>query len=131
MNKATMLARKMVCEWGMSEKLGPLTFGKPEGEIFLGREMGVHRNYSEKTAQDIDHEIRNIVEEQHSRALGIVGKNVKKLEKLAEALIKLETLDAQQVDELLGLSKPKKDKKKQAKTTAPGKKKPVKSASKG
>ncbi|MBD3286197.1 ATP-dependent zinc metalloprotease FtsH, partial [candidate division WOR-3 bacterium] len=83
LNKATMLARKMICEWGMSEKLGPLTFGKPEGEIFLGREMGVHRNYSEKTAQEIDQEIKKIVENQHRRALEIIGKNIKKLESLA------------------------------------------------
>lgn len=107
LEKATVLARKMVCEWGMSEKLGPLTFGRIEAEIFLGREMGMHRNYSEKTAQIIDEEIRKIVDEQHTRAREIVSRNVKKLHDMAEALIKNETLDARQVDEILGIIKGK------------------------
>jgi cell division protease FtsH len=107
LEKSTILARKMVCEWGMSNKLGPLTFGRVESEIFLGRELGMHRNYSEKTAQLIDSEIRTIVEGQHGRALGIVAKNLKKLHSLAEALIKQETLDAEQVDSLLGLNEKK------------------------
>ncbi len=105
LEKSTILARKMACEWGMSKKLGPLTFGKAEAEIFLGREMGMHRTYSEKTAQLIDSEIREIVDGQHKRALGIVKRNIKKLHALADALIKLETLNAQQVDEILGLAK--------------------------
>lgn len=105
LDKVTILARKMVCEWGMSKKLGPLTFGKPEAEIFLGREMGMHRNFSEQTAQLIDDEIRSIVESQHKRALEIVTRNIAKLKKLAAALIKYETLGADQVDEILGLSK--------------------------
>jgi len=111
LEKATILARKMVCEWGMSEKLGPLTFGKAESEIFLGREMGLHRNYSEKTAEAIDAEIKVIIEAQYRRALDLVVKNTSKLKGLAEALIKNETLDARQVDEILGLSKQEKPKK--------------------
>lgn len=107
LEKATVLARKMVCEWGMSERLGPLTFGRVEAEIFLGREMGMHRNYSEKTAQIIDEEIRNIVDEQHKRAREIVARNTKKLQDLAESLIKNETLDAKQVDNILGLARDK------------------------
>lgn len=105
LEKTTILARKMVCEWGMSTKLGPLTFGKVEAEIFLGREMGMHRNYSEKTAQLIDSEIRAIIEGQHKRAQGIIEKNVKKLRALADALIKQETLNSMQVDKILGLTK--------------------------
>lgn len=103
LEKATLLARKMVCEWGMSEKLGPLTFGRIEAEIFLGREMGVQRNYSEKTAQMIDEEIRYIVETQHKRTLGIVERNLAKLKILAETLIKQETLDAQDIARILGV----------------------------
>ncbi|TKJ40587.1 cell division protein FtsH [candidate division TA06 bacterium B3_TA06] len=105
LEKTTILARKMVCEWGMSTKLGPLTFGKVEAEIFLGREMGMHRNYSEKTAQLIDSEIRAIIEGQHKRAQRIIEKNVKKLRALADALIKQETLNSMQVDKILGLTK--------------------------
>ncbi len=106
LEKATLLARKMVCEWGMSAKLGPLTFGRIEAEIFLGREMGVQRNYSEKTAQLIDDEIRLIVETQHKRALGIVERNLAKLKNLAETLIKQETLDAQDIARILGTKSP-------------------------
>lgn len=112
LEKATLLARKMVCEWGMSSKLGPLTFGRIEAEIFLGREMGVQRNYSEKTAQLIDDEIRSIVEGQHKRSKDIVERNVSKLKELAETLIKKETLDAQDIDSILGIKdKPNAEKK--------------------
>ena len=126
LEKTTALARKMVCEWGMSDKLGPLAFGRVESEIFLGREMGMHRNYSEKTAQLIDSEIRAIVEGQHRRALEIVGKNLKKLHSLADALIKQETLGTEQVDDILGLNEKKSPKKK-----APSVKKKKTSSSKG
>jgi cell division protease FtsH len=66
--RATALARKMVCEWGMSDKLGPLTFGKKEEEIFLGREIAQHRDYSEKTAIIIDEEVKKIVDSAMDRA---------------------------------------------------------------
>jgi cell division protease FtsH len=99
--RATEIARKMVCEWGMSEKLGPLTFGKKEEEIFLGREIAKHRDYSEKTAIEIDNEVRRIVMEAANRAETILRENSDKLVRLAEALLEREILDGEEIDALL------------------------------
>jgi cell division protease FtsH len=96
--QATHLARSMVCEWGMSEKLGPLTFGKKEGEVFLGREMGSVQTYSEQTARDIDAEVRRIVTEQYERARNVLVENQSLVNRLADALIEYETLDAADID---------------------------------
>ena len=104
---ATHLARKMVCEWGMSERLGPLTFGKKDEEIFLGREMGLHRNFSENTAQLIDEEIKRLVEEQSERAGKLVKDNKTKLVKLARTLLEKEILDGAEVDRILADTEPK------------------------
>ncbi len=101
--KATKLARKMVCEWGMSEKLGPLTYGEKQEEIFLGREIGMHRDYSEDTARDIDEEVKRLVETAERRAVAIVKKNIKKLKALAEALLEKEILDSKEIDKILGI----------------------------
>lgn len=99
--RATVLAKKMVCEWGMSEALGPLTFGKKEEEIFLGKEFGLHRDYSEETAIAIDKEVRKIVEQAHERASGILRENIDKLHKLAEALLERECLDGDEIDRVI------------------------------
>jgi len=99
--KATELARKMVCDWGMSEELGPLTFGKKEEEIFLGREIVQHRDYSEQTAVLIDKEVRRIVETQQKRAEQIVRDNIERLHRLAEALLEREILDGAEIDAVL------------------------------
>ncbi len=99
--RATELARKMVCEWGMSERLGPLTFGKKEEQIFLGREIATHRDYSEHTAQEIDREIRRIVEEAESKATELLSANLDKLHLLAQALLEKEILDGEQIDKIL------------------------------
>ncbi|RJP81329.1 MAG: ATP-dependent metallopeptidase FtsH/Yme1/Tma family protein [Candidatus Zixiibacteriota bacterium] len=99
--RATEIARKMVCEWGMSDKLGPLTFGKKEEEIFLGREIAKHRDYSEQTAIEIDREVREIVTEAAGRAEKILGENVDKLHLLAEALLEREILDGDEIDRVL------------------------------
>jgi cell division protease FtsH len=99
--KATELARKMVCDWGMSEELGPLTFGKKEEEIFLGREIVQHRDYSEQTAVLIDKEVRRIVETQQQRAEQIVQGNIEKLHRLAQALLEYEILDGEEIDAVL------------------------------
>jgi cell division protease FtsH len=107
---ATELARKMVCEWGMSDKLGPLSFGKKEEQIFLGREIAQHRDYSEETAQAIDKEVRRIVEEAYKVAETIVEENVDKLHKLAEALLTYETLEGSEVEAIIAgkeLDRPK------------------------
>jgi cell division protease FtsH len=99
--RATELARKMVCEWGMSEKLGPLTFGKKEEEIFLGREIAKHRDYSELTAQEIDEEVKRIVEEAEKKAFDLLSGNLDKLHLLAEALLEKEILDGEEIDRIL------------------------------
>ena len=100
-DRATQLARKMVCEWGMSERLGPLTFGKKDEEIFLGRELGLHRNFSEETAQLIDEEIKRMVEGQSERASKLVKLNKKKLIRLAKALLEKEILESAEIDRIL------------------------------
>jgi cell division protease FtsH len=94
--KATELARAMVCEYGMSE-LGPLTFGKKEEQIFLGREIAQHRDYSEETSIRIDSEVRKIVTEQYERATRIIRENRDTLVRLAEALLEHESLDGVQI----------------------------------
>jgi cell division protease FtsH len=106
--KATKLARKMVCEWGMSEKLGPLTYGEKQEEIFLGREIGMHRDYSEDTAREIDEEVKKIVETAEHSAETIVKKNLKKLKILATALLEKEILSGDEVDKILDISTSKK-----------------------
>jgi cell division protease FtsH len=98
---ATDLARKMVCEWGMSDKLGPLSFGKKEEQIFLGREIAQHRDYSEKTAQEIDTEVRRLVEEGYRWARELVEENLEALHRLAKALLIFETLDGNDVDKVI------------------------------
>lgn len=98
---ATSIARKMVCEWGMSDHLGPLMYGRKDDAVFLGRELGNQRDYSEDTASRIDGEIRRIVEEQLDRARGLLKGNSEKLERLSLALLELETLDSDQVDNIL------------------------------
>jgi cell division protease FtsH len=99
--RATDLARRMVCEWGMSDVLGPLTFGKKEEAIFLGREIAQHRDYSEQTAQTIDREIRDIVERNYRRAQDILVNKKKTLVDLAEALLVYETLDGEEVEAII------------------------------
>lgn len=98
---ATELARKMVCEWGMSEKMGPLTFGKKEEEIFLGREIARRRDYSETTAVEIDNEVKRLVYENYERAKNILRENLKALRALAEALLEKEVLDAPEIEKII------------------------------
>jgi cell division protease FtsH len=99
--RASELARKMVCEWGMSEKLGPVTFGKKSEEIFLGREITQHRDYSEKTAILIDQEVKRIVQGVYERAEKLIRDNEDKLHLLASALLERENLDGDEIDKLL------------------------------
>ena len=99
--RATDIARKMVCEWGMSDILGPLTFGRKEEAIFLGREISQHRDYSEQTAQTIDREVRDIVERNYQRAKQIIAENIAALHRIADALLEYETIDGEEVDTLI------------------------------
>ncbi len=98
--KATDLARKMVCEWGMSEAMGPMTFGKKGQEIFLGREISQHRDYSENTAISIDNEVRRLITENYERAKQLIHDNMAMLKTLAEALLQKESLDAADVEKI-------------------------------
>jgi len=101
--RATNLARKMVTEWGMSEKLGPLTFGKKDEQIFLGREIAQHKDYSEKTAEDIDGEVRSIVNDAYVGARKILTENSGLLEEFAKRLLDKETMDAMEIDEMIAV----------------------------
>ena len=101
LEKATEMARKMVCEWGMSDKMGPLTFGKSEEHIFLGREMSRAKDYSEDTAILIDSEIKRIVTDCAGRARQMIETNLEKLHTLARALLERESLDGEEIARLL------------------------------
>lgn len=99
--RATELARKMITEWGMSDKLGPLAYGKKDEEIFLGREIATHRDYSEKTAQQIDEEIKRVVSAAEEKTHKLLSENIAKLHALAEALLEREILDGHEIDLVL------------------------------
>ncbi len=99
--RATDIARKMVCEWGMSDNLGPIAYGKKDQEIFLGREIAQHRDYSEKMAQEIDNEVRRIVTGAQERAEKLLNDHIETLHKLASTLLKYEILDGEQIDKIM------------------------------
>jgi cell division protease FtsH len=101
LERATDLARKMVTEWGMSEKLGPLTFGKKDEQIFLGREIARHKDYSEKTAIDIDEEVKKIVIDAYNTSKNLLITNRDILETVAKALLEKETMDGPEIDALI------------------------------
>ena len=104
--RATDIARKMICEWGMSEKLGPITFGKKEEQIFLGREFAQHKDYSESTAVTIDDEVKEIITKNHERARAILTENIDMLNDLALKLIEKESLSGKEIDEIIIARKP-------------------------
>ena len=99
--KATDLARRMVCEWGMSEKLGPMTFGKKEEEIFLGRDFTQKSDYSKSTAIEIDAEIKRIIQESYQQAKKLLTTNLRLLHKIAEQLLEKEVLDGSEIDAIV------------------------------
>ena len=99
--KATDLARRMVCEWGMSEKLGPMTFGKKEEEIFLGRDFTQKTDYSKSTAVEIDAEVTRIIQESYHRAKELLTTNLRLLKKIAEQLLEKEVLDGLEIDAIV------------------------------
>ncbi|MCD6262754.1 MAG: ATP-dependent zinc metalloprotease FtsH [Deltaproteobacteria bacterium] len=107
--RASDLARKMVCVYGMSDKLGPMTFGKQEEQIFLGKEISQHRDYSELTAQKIDEEVNRIVTESYDTAHKLLSDNLEILEKIAQSLLEKETLDGNDIDEIISEFIPKKE----------------------
>jgi cell division protease FtsH len=101
LERATDLARKMVTEWGMSEKLGPLTFGKKDEQIFLGREIAKHKDYSDKIAEEIDEEVKNFVVKAYEAAKNLLLEQYDLLDTFAAALLEKETLDAHEIDQLI------------------------------
>ena len=103
--KASQLARKMVREYGMSKELGPLAFGKEEGQVFLGRAFGRQRDYSRVTAQKIDASVRELVVEGHKKAAQLIGDNLDTLARIAMALLEKETLNSRDIDELMRFDK--------------------------
>jgi cell division protease FtsH len=100
-DRSTEIARKMVCEWGMSGKIGPLAIGQREEQIFLGREFAQRRDYSEETARLIDDEIKAIINQSYEKAKDILQKNMATLHKLASTLLEKEVLDGQQIDQII------------------------------
>lgn len=107
---ATHIARKMVCEWGMSERVGPLTYGNENYEVFLGREFGLHKNISDDTTRIIDEEVKRLVSEAEETALKIIEENENKLNLIAEKLLEKEILTGEEIDEIIA-NEPEEDRK--------------------
>ena len=105
--RATNLARKMVCEWGMSEKMGPLSYGKKEEQIFLGREFATHKDYSEETAKNIDVEVMTLVMNNYEKAKKLLNDHIDILHKIANELLEKEVLNGAEIDALIGDALPK------------------------
>ena len=99
--RATTLARSMVTQWGMSDAMGPMVYGENEGEVFLGRSITTHKNVSEVTMQKVDAEIRKIIDEQYALAKKLILDNRDKVEAMAKALLELETIDAEQIQDIM------------------------------
>src|SRR4051812_12320390 len=99
--RATDLARSMVTKWGLSDKLGPLTYSEDDGEVFLGRSITQHKKVSDKTAHEIEEEVRRVINTNYDLARGILQTNIDKLHLMAEALIKYETIDEQQLKDIM------------------------------
>jgi cell division protease FtsH len=101
LERATELARKMICEWGMSERLGPMTFGNKDENVFLGRDFGQARVYSEATAGEIDAEIRATIARAYERAKDLLSQNLAALHEIAQALLERESLDSAEIDAIV------------------------------
>ena len=104
---ATDLARNMVTKWGLSERLGPLSYSEEDGEVFLGRQMTQHKQVSDETAHTIDEEIRRLIDLNYKRAKEILESNLDKLHAMAEALVKYETIDETQIKDIMAGKTPK------------------------
>jgi cell division protease FtsH len=116
--RATELARRMVTQWGMSDTLGPMVYGENEGEVFLGRSITTHKNVSETTLQKVDAEIRRIIDEQYKLARRLLEENRDKVEAMAKSLLEWETLDSDQLDDIMA-GKPPRPPKVPAASSAP------------
>jgi len=105
--RSTELARNMVTKWGLSEKLGPLTYSDEQEEVFLGHSVAQHKPVSDETAHDIDSEIRAIIDRAYARAEKILKDNIDKLHTMADALMKYETIDSDQIDDIMSGKQPR------------------------
>ncbi len=105
--RATEIARAMVTKWGLSEKMGPLSYGDEDGEVFLGHSVTQHKTVSDDTANSIDQEVRRIIDSNYERALTIINENMDKLHIMAKALMKYETLDTEQIDDIMAGGEPR------------------------
>ena len=108
--RATEIARNMVTKWGLSDRLGPLTYSEDDGEVFLGRSVTQHKQVSDDTAHTIDEEVRKIIDSNYERARKILNENVDKLHAMAKALMRYETIDKEQVDDIMAGREPKEPK---------------------
>ncbi|MDH5181811.1 MAG: ATP-dependent metalloprotease, partial [Gammaproteobacteria bacterium] len=106
-HRVTELARSMVTKWGLSERLGPMTYSEEEGEVFLGHSVTQHKNVSDETSHIIDEEIRAIVDRNYDRAKDILTDHMDKLHLMADALIKYETIDKEQISDIMAGNKPR------------------------
>jgi cell division protease FtsH len=113
-DKATELARRMVCDYGMSEKLGPIALGKKEEQIFLGRDFNQMQDYSERTAQEIDEEVRRILNEAYVRAKSLLSDNIELLHVMAEQLLEKEVLDGAAIDEIMRVHREQREQQRRA-----------------
>jgi len=105
--RATEIARRMVTQWGMSDELGTMVYGENEGEVFLGRSVTTHKSVSEATMQKVDAEIRRIIDQQYRVARKILEDNREKVEVMAKALLEYETLDADQIGDIMSGKPPR------------------------
>jgi cell division protease FtsH len=105
--RATEIARNMVTKWGLSEKLGPLAYSEEEGEVFLGRSVTQTKQISDVTAKIIDEEIRHIIDDTYKHATLILNKNIKRLHKMSEALLKFETIEQSQIEDIMNDKEPR------------------------
>ncbi|PWB52711.1 MAG: cell division protein FtsH [Nitrosomonadales bacterium] len=119
--RATEMARRMVTQWGMSDALGPMVYGENEGEVFLGRSVTTHKNVSEATMQQVDKEIRRIIDQQYGLARKLIEDNRDKIEVMAHALLEWETIDAEQISDIMEGKTPRPPKPSQGSATPPPK----------
>lgn len=99
--RATEMARRMVTEWGMTDALGPMVYGENEGEVFLGRQVTTHQNMSEETMKAVDKEVRAIIDQQYTLARRLLEENRDKVEVMAKALLEWETIDSNQIEDIM------------------------------
>jgi cell division protease FtsH len=118
--RATGMARRMVTQWGMSDELGPMVYGENEGEVFLGRSITTHKNVSEATMQKVDGEIRRIIDQQYALARKLIEDNRDKIEAMAKALLEWETIDADQINDIMDGRPPRPPKPSGTPTPPPG-----------